>query len=81
MRGFYLTDKDDTNGAGENLKTEMAVVTRIDRALELISLPDQVALREETMKRESEQNARPSENQAPSGLPWEQFHRSRRRRA
>jgi hypothetical protein len=57
MHGFYPTEKNDPDGAGENLNTGIAVVTRIDRALDLINRPDQVALREDLKKRVEDEQA------------------------
>jgi hypothetical protein len=51
MHGFYPTERSDPDGAGENLNTGIAVLTRIDRALDLINRSDQVALRENLKKR------------------------------
>jgi hypothetical protein len=50
MHGVYPTGPDDSDGMGENLNTGIEVVTRIDRVLDLVNSPGQVAMRAE-MKR------------------------------
>jgi hypothetical protein len=53
MHGVYPTGPDDPDGMSENLNTGIAIVTRIDRVLDLINSPAQVAIRAE-MKRRAE---------------------------
>lgn len=60
MHGFYPTGPNDPDGVKENHNTGIAIVTRIDRALDLIYDSAQVAMREELKKRiEAEQEVMP----------------------
>jgi len=76
MHGFYPTGKDDPDGASENLNTGIAIVARIDRVLDLIHRPDQVALRDEVSKRveqELETTIIPASLDQASGTEFERF--------
>jgi hypothetical protein len=54
------------DGVGENLNTGIAIATRIDRVLDLINSPSQVALREELKKRiEAEEGVEAAQSPAP----------------
>jgi hypothetical protein len=59
MHGFYpvgKSDPDNVSGGDENLNTGIAVVVRIDRALDLIHRLDQIAMRVEVKRRIEEEN-------------------------
>jgi hypothetical protein len=59
MHGFYpvgKSDLDNVSGGDENLNTGIAVVVRIDRALDLIHRPDQIAIRDEVKRRMEQEN-------------------------
>jgi hypothetical protein len=60
MHGFYPVgpnDPDNVSGGNENLNTGIAIVARIDRVLDLIHRPDQVAMRAEVKKRIEDEKA------------------------
>ncbi len=77
MHGFYpvgKSDPDNVSGGDEKLNTGIAVVVRIDRALDLIHRPDQVAIRDELKRRVEEENeTRPI--LTSSGQGTEEFQR------
>jgi hypothetical protein len=76
MHGFYPTGKDDPDRAGENLNTGIAIVARIDRVLDLIQRPDQVAIRDEVSKRIEQELATapvPTSTDQPEGTEFERF--------
>ncbi len=79
MHGFYPVGKEDpdnVSGGDENLNTGIAVVTRIDRVLDLIHRPDQVAMRDE-VKRRIEEEKKVTPIPTASGQPerTEEFDR------
>ena len=76
MHGFYpvgQNDPDGVSGGDENLNTGIAVVTLVDRMLDLINSPDQVHTREE-MRRifRASQTPIPTEASEHSGAPIKQ---------
>lgn len=76
MHGFYPTGKNDPDGASENLNTGIAIVARIDRVLDLIHRPDQVAMRDEVSKRikqELETVPAPTSIDQGAGTEFERF--------
>lgn len=76
MHGFYPVGKDDpdnVSGGDESLNTGIAIVARIDRVLDLIHRPDQIALRDEVKKRIEDEDKSTIVPTASEAGPYQEF--------